>query len=154
MKAIQFSEFGGPEVLQLVDVADPVAGPGEVIIGVRAVGINPADTYMRGGSYRIQPALPCIPGGDAAGEVLAIGAGVEGLKPGDRVFTGAALGFDLTGWLRRKCETPGPACAAHPRCDFLRRGGNLRDVLSDRSLRAVVIPPFLAGCLRRTYAAI
>ena len=58
MKAIRAHAFGGPEVLQLDDVDDPAPGPGEVVIDVRAAGVNPADTYMRGGAYAIVPDLP------------------------------------------------------------------------------------------------
>ncbi|MEP3278721.1 MAG: NADPH:quinone reductase [Stappiaceae bacterium] len=109
MKAIRIHQFGGPEVLQLDEVEDPVPGPGEVVITVRAAGVNPADTYMRNGTYRVKPDLPCIPGGDAAGEIAAVGEGVTAFKPGDRVFAGAALGFDFTGCYAEKLKRP----AAH-----------------------------------------
>ena len=66
MKAIRAHAFGGPEVLQLDDVVDPTPGPAEVVIDVKAAGVNPADTYMRGGAYAIVPDLPYTPGGDAA----------------------------------------------------------------------------------------
>lgn len=108
MRAIQFHSFGGPEVLKLDEVQDPVPGPDEVIIRVKAAGVNPADTYMRNGTYRIQPTLPCIPGGDAAGDIVELGENVTDLKVGDRVFTGVALGFDFTGCyaelVRRPCK--------------------------------------------------
>lgn len=97
MKAIRVHSFGGPEVLKLDDVDDPIPGPGEVVIDVRAAGINPADTYMRNGTYAIVPKLPYIPGGDAGGVVSAIGAGVREFHVGDTVFVGTALSFDLTG---------------------------------------------------------
>lgn len=97
MKAVQFHRFGGPEVLQLDDVPDPVPGPDDVVIQVRSAGVNPADTYMRNGTYRVQPSLPCVPGGDAAGDVVAIGDNVTGLSIGDRVFTGVAMGLAFTG---------------------------------------------------------
>ena len=102
MKAVQFSEFGGPEVLRLVDVDDPKPGPGEVVMRVRAAGVNPADTYMRSGTYRIRPDLPCIPGWDAAGEIVETGEGVGGFAPGDRVFTGAVLGMGISGCYAEK----------------------------------------------------
>jgi NADPH:quinone reductase len=97
MKAIRVHSFGGPEVLKLDEVEDPIPGPGEVVIEVRAAGINPADTYMRTGTYAIVPKLPYIPGGDAGGVVSAIGAGVREFHVGDTVFVGTALSFDLTG---------------------------------------------------------
>lgn len=106
MKAVQFHSFGGPEVLQLDDVPDPVPGADDVIIKVKAAGVNPADTYMRNGTYRIQPALPCTPGGDAAGDVVAVGENVTGLKVGDRVFAGVAMGLDFTGCYAELVKRP------------------------------------------------
>ena len=64
MKAILAHAFGGPEVLKYEEAEDPKAGPGEVVIDIKAAGINPADTYMRGGAYAIKPDLPYTPGGD------------------------------------------------------------------------------------------
>lgn len=95
MKAIRAHQFGGPENLQLDDIADPVPGKGEVLIEVKAAGVNPADTYMLGGAYAIVPDLPYTPGGDAGGVVAAIGEGVTKFKPGDRVFAGTSLGFRM-----------------------------------------------------------
>ncbi len=102
MKAIRIHEFGGPEILRLDDVDDPVAGPGEVVVRVKAAGVNPADTYMREGTYRIRPDLPCVIGGDAAGEIADVGEGVRGFEPGDRVFAGVALGLDFSGCYAEK----------------------------------------------------
>ena len=86
MQAILVREFGDAGVLRLAEVAAPVAGPGEVSVHVRAAGVNPYETLMRTGNYAIKPALPYIPGSDAAGEVLAVGAGVTRVTPGDRVY--------------------------------------------------------------------
>ena len=104
MKAIRAHAFGGPEVLQLEEIGDPVAGAGEVVIDVRAAGVNPADTYMRNGTYAIVPELPYIAGGDAAGTVSATGPGVDGFTVGDRVFVGTALSMDLTGCYAEKVK--------------------------------------------------
>jgi NADPH:quinone reductase len=104
MKAIRAHSFGGPEVLQLEEVDDPIPGPGEVVIDVRAVGINPADTYMRNGTYAIVPKLPYIPGGDAGGVVSAVGLGVREFSVNDPVFVGTALSFDLTGCYAEKVK--------------------------------------------------
>ena len=104
MKAIRAHSFGGPEVLKLEEVADPIPGPGEVVIDVRAAGVNPADTYMRSGTYAIIPELPYVPGGDAGGVVSAIGAGVREFQVGDPVFVGTALSFDLTGCYAEKVK--------------------------------------------------
>jgi NADPH:quinone reductase len=90
MRVVGVIEFGGPEALQVVDVPDPPApGSGEVKIRVHAATINPTDTYMRNGSYQrllgdARP--PYIPGMDAAGVVMEVGAGVTGFQPGDRVM--------------------------------------------------------------------
>jgi NADPH2:quinone reductase len=104
MKAIRVHSFGGPEVLKLDVVDDPIPGPGEVVVDVRAAGINPADTYMRNGTYAIVPKLPYIPGGDAGGVVSAIGADVREFQIGDPVFVGTALSFDLTGCYAEKVK--------------------------------------------------
>ncbi|MDP3716565.1 MAG: NADPH:quinone reductase [Acidobacteriota bacterium] len=93
MKAILAHEFGGPDVLKLEDVPDPVAGKGQVRVRIHAVGVNPYDTYMRAGGYAIQPALPYTPGADAAGVLDQVGNGVSGWSSGDRVYiSGTALG--------------------------------------------------------------
>jgi NADPH2:quinone reductase len=93
MQAILASEFGGPDVLQLKEVPDPAAGPGQVRVRIHAVGVNPYDTYMRSGGYAIKPDLPYTPGADAAGVIDQIGPGVAGLATGRRVYiSGTTLG--------------------------------------------------------------
>ena len=104
MKAIRAHSFGGPEVLQLEELDDPVPGRGEVVVDVHAAGINPADTYMRSGTYAIVPKLPYTPGGDAGGVISAIGEDVLTHSVGDRVFVGTALSFDLTGCYAEKVK--------------------------------------------------
>ena len=104
MKAIRAHSFGGPEVLQLETVDDPVPGLGEVVVEVGAAGVNPADTYMRSGTYAIRPELPYTPGGDAGGVICAKGPDVTYHKVGDRVFVGTALSFDLTGCYAEKVK--------------------------------------------------
>jgi NADPH:quinone reductase len=89
--------FGGPDVLQLADVPDPAADPGQVVLRVHAAGVNPADTYIRAGAYPRLPSLPFIPGADAAGAVEAVGHGVSQLKKGDRVYTAGGAAGLLTG---------------------------------------------------------
>ena len=86
MKAISVHEFGAPQVMKLEDVPDPKPGPGEVLVRIRAAGVNPVDAYMRAGTYPRKPPLPYTPGSDGAGEVEAVGADVTVLKPGDRVY--------------------------------------------------------------------
>ena len=73
MKAIRIHEFGEADVLKYEDVPDPAAGPGQVLVKVEAIGINPVETYIRSGIHLIRPVLPFILGSDAAGTVLAVG---------------------------------------------------------------------------------
>src|SRR5713101_399425 len=91
MKAIRVHEFGGPEVLRLEEVPKPQPGPGEVLIRMHAIGVNPVETYIRAGTYARLPALPYTPGNDGAGVVEQIGDSVTEFKPGDRVYTGGSL---------------------------------------------------------------
>ncbi|HLJ56355.1 MAG TPA: NADPH:quinone reductase [Chthonomonadaceae bacterium] len=91
MKAIQVREFGGPEVLQLVDVPDPKPAAGQVLVRAHAVGVNPVETYVRSGNYPKLPPLPYTPGADAAGVVEAVGEGVYTVAPGERVYIYGSL---------------------------------------------------------------
>jgi NADPH:quinone reductase len=91
MKAIRVHEFGGPEVLKVEDVPDLRPGPGQVVLRVKAAGVNPVDTYVRSGTYARKLALPYTPGTDAAGVVEAVGEGVTRVSAGSRVYTSGAL---------------------------------------------------------------
>ena len=86
MRAIVVREFGGPEVMKIEDAPPPSAGPGQIVIRVRAIGVNPVDTYIRSGLYARKPALPYTPHADIAGTVESIGSGVTRVKQGDRVY--------------------------------------------------------------------
>lgn len=86
MRAIRFHRTGEPDVLVLDEVPAPTPRAGEVLLRVRAVGINWADTRFRRGEYFVRPQFPQICGMEAAGEVLALGEGVTGLAVGDRVM--------------------------------------------------------------------
>lgn len=90
MKAIQFSQFGGPEVLELVELPDPHPGPGQVRVAVRAFGINPIDWKVRRGAMGGE--LPMTTGREVAGVVDEVGEGVTAVKAGDEVFGFAAGG--------------------------------------------------------------
>lgn len=90
MKAARFDRFGGPEVLQIVDLPDPHPGPGEIRIAVRAAGVNPSDWKKRRGL--MDPELPQTLGHEAAGIVDELGEGVEDVAVGDRVFGLSAEG--------------------------------------------------------------
>jgi NADPH2:quinone reductase len=90
MRAIRVHAFGGPEVLRLEEVADPEPGPGQVRVRLAAAGVSPADVEVRAGTFLRLPALPYIPGSAGAGTVEALGEGVRGLAPGDRVWLSGA----------------------------------------------------------------
>src|SRR5271170_2004665 len=85
MKVFQLHEFGGPDGLRPADVSDPVPGPCQVLIRIRAVSLNYRDLLMSKGVYNPKLKLPIIPVSDGAGEVVATGSGVTRFKPGERV---------------------------------------------------------------------
>lgn len=87
MKAIRVGEFGPPEVMRLESVPDLTPGENQVVLTVKAAGVNPVDTYIRGGGYARKPPLPYTPGSDAAGVVESVGKGVTLPEPGARVYT-------------------------------------------------------------------
>jgi NADPH:quinone reductase-like Zn-dependent oxidoreductase len=91
MKAVVIRRHGGPEVLEIADLSRPAPGPGEVLVRVKAVGMNHLDTWVRRGIPGMTLPLPMIPGSDAAGVVEEIGAGVAGHRTGDRVFLSAGI---------------------------------------------------------------
>ena len=91
VKAIRVHKTGGPDVLQLEDIALPAPGPGQLLIRNRAIGLNFIDTYFRTGLYPA-PQMPFTPGNESAGDVLAVGEGVSEFKPGDRIACVAGLG--------------------------------------------------------------
>jgi NADPH2:quinone reductase len=107
MRAIVVREFGPPDVMRLEDIAPLVPSPTQVLVRVRAAGINPVDTYIRAGAYAIKPPLPYTPGNDGAGEVEAIGADVKGFAPGDRVY----IANDNTGLPRSGVYADHALCA-------------------------------------------
>jgi NADPH2:quinone reductase len=106
VKAIRVDQFGEPDVLRLVDMPDPVAGPGEVVVRLHAAGVNPVEAYIRSGKYGRLPELPYIPGSDGAGVIESIGPGVTTHAAGERVYV-AALGASHGTYAERI------ACAAH-----------------------------------------
>jgi NADPH:quinone reductase len=93
MKAMVCEAFGGPEVLAWRDLPDPPApGLGEIQVRIRARGVQYVDVLMLAGKYQFRPEPPFIPGGEAAGEVVAVGPDVTAFKPGDRVMSRHTLG--------------------------------------------------------------
>jgi NADPH2:quinone reductase len=92
MRAIQCEEWGGPDQLKLRDIADPAPKPGEVLVRIRAAGVNFPDVLIIQKKYQVQPPLPFTPGAEIAGEIEAVGEGVANWKPGDRVLALCATG--------------------------------------------------------------
>ncbi len=88
MRAIAAKQAGGPEVLEIIEVADPEPGPGELLVQTAATGVNFIETYQRSGLYSVP--FPFTPGGEGAGRVLAVGDGVEGFAEGDLIATAEA----------------------------------------------------------------
>lgn len=90
MKSIRVHQFGDPSVLKFEELADPKPGDGQVLVRLRAIGVNPVETYIRAGKYGPR-AFPFTPGTDAAGEVKSVGAGVVRFKPGQRVYIAGSV---------------------------------------------------------------
>jgi NADPH:quinone reductase-like Zn-dependent oxidoreductase len=91
MRAALFRRHGGPEVMELGEVPDPVAGPGQVLVRVRAAALNHIDLWLRRGLPALKVALPHVSGGDVCGVVAALGAGATGVKEGDRVVVNPGI---------------------------------------------------------------
>lgn len=87
MRAVRVHELVGPSGLRVDEVPEPAPGPGEVLVEVRAAGVNFPDVLLSYGKYQFKPAPPFVPGGEAAGVVTAVGEGVTAVEIGDRVAT-------------------------------------------------------------------
>jgi NADPH:quinone reductase-like Zn-dependent oxidoreductase len=111
MRAVSFRRFGGPEVLEIVDLPDPHPGPGEVRIAVRAAGVNPSDWKKREGL--MDEGLPQTLGYEAAGVVDEVGAGVADVAVGDRVF-----GFSAGGAAQAELAVLSDYAPVPPSLDF------------------------------------
>jgi putative PIG3 family NAD(P)H quinone oxidoreductase len=109
MICIEISQPGGPEVLTPGERPDPVPGPGEVLIRVAAAGVNRPDVLQRRGAYPPPPGASDIPGLEVAGEIAAVGAGVEGWRPGD-----AVCALISGGGYASMCVAPAPQCLRVP----------------------------------------
>src|SRR5487761_618033 len=86
MKALLCTHYGTPDELELADLPDPVPGPGEALVRVKAVALNFFDTLIIAGKYQHKPPFPFSPAAEFAGVVESVGAGVAGIAPGDRVM--------------------------------------------------------------------
>jgi len=91
LRAIRVREFGPPEVMRVEEMPPLHPGPGQVVVRVKAVGVNPVDTYMRSGMYARKPNLPWTPGSDAGGVVDSVGEGVTNISVGARVYTSGSI---------------------------------------------------------------
>ncbi len=92
MKAVLCKEFGPPESLVLEEVASLVPGKGQVVVAVKACGVNFPDTLIIQNKYQFKPPMPFSPGGESAGTVKVVGEGVEGFQPGDKVIASTVYG--------------------------------------------------------------
>src|SRR5262249_17635630 len=92
VKAILCTRFGDPDDLELADIAEPAAGPGQAVVRVAAVGLNFYDTLIIAGRYQRKPPFPFSPGGEFSGTIESVGEGVAALAPGDRVIGYVAYG--------------------------------------------------------------
>ena len=136
VKAIRIHQHGGPEVLRYEDVDPGRPGRGEVLLRHTAIGLNFIDTYFRSGLYPAPNGLPLTPGGEAAGEVIALGEGVDNLKPGDRV---AYVG--------------GPGSYTEQRVMLAERLVKIPDGVSDEQAAGMMLKGMTAEyLLHRTYA--
>lgn len=111
MRAAAFAEFGGPEVLKLTEVGEPQAGSGQVRVRVMAAGVQPIDTYIRGGwtPPSIDPSFPRVPGNEFAGVVDQAGDGVTGFPAGTEV-----LGYSLLGGYAEYIVVPADQIVVKP----------------------------------------
>jgi NADPH:quinone reductase-like Zn-dependent oxidoreductase len=109
MRALLSESPGGPETLVLRELPDPVAGPGEVLVRVSACGVNYPDVLIIEDKYQVRPHRPFAPGAELAGTIEAVGPGVSGLRPGDRV-----IGSVTSGGMAEKALVTAARCLPIP----------------------------------------
>lgn len=109
MRAIQCTEWGPPEALQLNEIATPQPGPGQVLVRVDAAGVNFPDLLIVQKKYQMQPPLPFTPGAELAGEVLALGEGVAHLRVGQ-----AVVALSMVGGFAEQAVVPAALCLPRP----------------------------------------
>ncbi len=118
MYAVQMQAFGGPEVLEYTQVPSPQLGPGQVRVAVRAAGVNPAEAYIRTGTYAFfKPSFPYVPGFDGAGTVAEVAPDVTGHAVGDRVYVASILSANRSGTYAEEVVCDGDG--VHPLPDWL-----------------------------------
>jgi NADPH2:quinone reductase len=119
VKAILCTRLGGPHDLELAELPIPVPAPGEALVRIQAVGLNFYDTLIIAGKYQTKPPLPFSPGGEFAGVVESVGAGITDFAPGDRV-----LGYTGYGAARQLAAVPATSLVRlAPDLDFDRAAG-------------------------------
>jgi len=109
MRSLVCKEYGPPEKLRIEEQDDPVPGDGQVLVEIKAAGINFPDVLMIGGTYQVKIPPPFVPGGETAGIVEAVGAGVTRYKPGDRV-----IAIPTGGGFAEKCVLSEKLCFPLP----------------------------------------
>lgn len=126
MRGVVVQAFGPLETHKLGELADPVPGPGEVLIDIHAIGLNYPDTLMMQGRYQVKPETPFVPGRDAAGVVAAVGDNVDHVRPGDRV----ASVYTFGAYAERRV-VPGERCWRLPdKVDFVTGAGMMTTYLT------------------------
>ncbi len=118
MKAVLCKAWGGPETLVLEEIPSPAPGPGEVVIDVKAAGVNFPDILIIQNKYQVKPPLPFVPGAELAGVIKEVGAGVSGFAAGDRVIA-------MTTWgaFAEECLAPAAGLTRMPAAlDFATAG--------------------------------
>src|SRR5512134_3237106 len=110
MRAVQCKAWGGPATLVVEDLPSPRPGAGEVVVDVKAAGVNFPDVLMIQGKYQIKPPLPFTPGVELAGIVKEAGAGVTQVTPGDAVVANVAFGA-----FAEECVVPAASLLPLPR---------------------------------------
>src|ERR1700745_3924687 len=119
MKAVLCPRFGGPDDLEIKDIAAPVAGPGEAVVAVRAAALNFFDTLLIAGKYQVKPPFPFSPASEFAGIVESAGDGVNGFARGERV-----VGWMGSGAARERVVIKADRLAKMPdKLDFDRASG-------------------------------
>jgi NADPH:quinone reductase-like Zn-dependent oxidoreductase len=145
VKAIAFSQFGDPEVMSLQELPDPLLGPDQVLVEVKAAGVNPVDFKIRAGYLQglLPHHLPLIPGWDVAGVVRAVGIGVQGWKPGDEVLAYARKDHVQFGTYAELVALPDRMIARKPSTvDFVTAGAlPLAGLTALQALKAVGTGP-------------
>ncbi len=141
MRAVVMYKRGGPEVLRYeTDFPDPVPGPDDVLIRVRACGMNHLDIFTREGEQGVRPPLPHILGMEAAGDVVAVGENVSGVQVGDRVLPPANVSCGHCEWCRRGVENLCP----HMQVLGRTRHGGYAELLAVPGHNILVLPPQLS----------